>query len=101
MTEKTKIVKLLCTREQIYVQKCFLVLELPADTADEDLVHLNNYDLISLPWHPLSEPEYDGEKTDEDRLIIESISEYTNGELSADGIVIRDEDGDLVFQDPE
>lgn len=101
MTQETKLVKLHCTREQIYVHKCFLVLEVPGDAADEELVHLGNYDLICLPWNPLSEPEYDGEKTDEDRLIIESISEVTNGEHSVNGIVTRDEDGDLVFQDPE
>ena len=101
MAKKTKIVKLHCTREQIYVHKCYVVLEVPADAAEKDLRHLDNYELIGLPWYPLSEPEYDGEKTDEDRLIIESISEDTNGERSADGIVIRGEDGDLVFQDPE
>lgn len=97
--QKTKLVKLHCTREQIYAHKCFLVLEVPADAAKEELRHLDNYDLICLPWNPLSEPEYDGEQTDEDRLLIESISEVTNGDHSVDGIVIRDEDGFLVFEE--
>ena len=80
---------------------CYVVLVVPADAKEEDLRQLDNYELIGLPWHPLSEPEYDGDQTDEDRLIIESISEDTNGEGFPDGIVIRGEDGDLVFQDPE
>lgn len=99
--QKTRIVKLHCTREQIYIHKCYVVLEVPADAAEGDLRHLDNYELIGLPWHPLSEPEYDGEQTDEDRLIVETIENVPNGTHPADGLVVRDNDGDLVCKREE
>lgn len=97
---RTKLIRVVFTREQIFQHKGEIVLEVPPDMTFDELKVLDNDELNVLPWRPLSKPEYAQNETDRDVLRIESVEECCREATSIDGVVTVDGDGDVRVHMP-
>jgi len=97
MRSKTKVVRIDCTREQIFLEKCYILVQVPADATHEEIEQLDEYVLASSTYSPLGTPEPDDNRVDEAKLEIESITDFTGREPHC--VVVRDKSGCLVFKE--
>jgi hypothetical protein len=96
---KTKLVRVVFTREQIFQHKGEMVLEVPSTMTIDELKALDNDELNVLPWKPLSEPEY-GDEPDRDMVYVETVEECPRDTTSVDGVVTVVGDGDVRIAMP-
>jgi hypothetical protein len=91
--QKTKLVRVYFTREQIYQHQGVMVLKVPCEMTVEEIETLDNDDLNVLPWRPLTKPEY-GDETERDVVHIDSVEDEPEAGNSIHGIVTANGEGE-------
>jgi hypothetical protein len=91
--QKTKLVRVYFTREQIYQHQGVMVLKVPYDMTVEEIETLDNDDLNALPRRPLSKPEY-GDETESDVVHIDSVEDDSETGSTIYGIVTANGEGE-------
>jgi hypothetical protein len=96
---RTKLVRIVFTREQIFQHKGEMVLEVPPDMTIDELKALDQDQADMLPWRPLSEADYYNSLQSDVRSIV-SVEECSHPSQAGDGVIHVNWDGEWTVTRP-